>query len=102
MKRRKEREGEHERRMSVWSSGERRLSEYRFSIGDLGPVPPLPEWAAMMDGSGGGKGVENMPVGAREKAEADARWISELSNDLTVAIALHEWKEAVTLVEEGK
>lgn len=38
---------------------------------------------------------------AKEKAEQDSRWISEFSDDLTVAIALRKWEEAVALVEEG-
>ena len=39
--------------------------------------------------------------GANEKAEKDALWVSELTDNLTVAIALREWDKAVALVEEG-
>ena len=39
--------------------------------------------------------------GAQEKAEKDALWVSELTDNLTVAIALREWEKAVALVEEG-
>jgi exocyst complex component 8 len=85
-KKRKEREGEHERRMSVWTLGD------RVSMGDFSNLPPMPEWAAE---------AGRMPVGMKEKGESDARWISEFSDSLTVAIALHEWEEAVKLVEEG-
>ena len=53
-------------------------------------MPAMPVWAAEA-GAGG----------AKEKTEADTRWISDFSDDLTVAIALHEWDEAVRLVEEG-
>lgn len=81
-KKRKEREGEHERRMSVWTLGD------RVSMGDFSNLPPMPEWAAEA-----GK--------MKDKGEIDARWISEFSDSLTVAIALHEWEEAVKLVEEG-
>ena len=38
---------------------------------------------------------------AKEKAEQDARWIGDFSDDLTVAIALRKWEDAVALVEEG-
>lgn len=92
-RKRKEREGEHERRMSVWSMGAG--AGDRLSMGD---VPPLPEWAA--DARLGG--LLAAGTGAKEKAEGDARWISEFSDDLTVAIALHEWDDAVKLVEDGE
>lgn len=83
-KKRKEREGEHERRMSVWTASD------KFPILDPNPMPAMPVWA-----------VEAGTGGAKEKADRDARWISDFSDDLTVAIALHEWDEAVRLVEEG-
>jgi len=70
--------------MSVWTAGD------KFSIPDPSSMPAMPVWAAEA-GAGG----------AKEKAEADTRWISDFSDDLTVAIALHEWDEAVRLVEEG-
>ena len=40
--------------------------------------------------------------GAKEKAERDARWVGDWSDELTVAIALREWENAVVLVEEGQ
>ena len=69
--------------MSVWTSGD------KFPIQDPSSMPSIPVWAAEA-GAGGAK-----------KAEADARWTSDFSDDLTVAIALHEWDEAVRLVGEG-
>ena len=72
--------------MSVWTAGD------KFPISDPNPVPSMPVWAAE---AGTGTG------GAKEKADRDARWIGDFSDDLTVAIALHEWEEAVRLVEEG-
>jgi hypothetical protein len=39
---------------------------------------------------------------AQDKTEGDARWISDFADRLTVAIALREWEQAVSLVEEGK
>jgi len=44
-------------------------------------------------------GVDNL--GTKDKAERDARWVGEWSDDLTVAISLKEWEKAVTFVEQG-
>lgn len=38
---------------------------------------------------------------AKQRAERDAQWIGDWSDDLTVAIALKEWEKAVTLIETG-
>lgn len=43
----------------------------------------------------------DMGTGAKEKGERDARWIGDFSDDLTVAIALRKWDEAVAMVIEG-
>lgn len=67
----------------------------RLSMADFSAVPPLPEWAA-----DAGKRPD-LPSGMKEKAENDARWINEFADSLTVAIALHEWEDAVVLVEQG-
>lgn len=89
-KKRKEREGEHERRMSVWAGGADRMPF------DVSTMPPLPEWAnEKIRKYGDNRG------GAKEKTENDTRWISDFSDNLTVAIALREWEKAVSLVEEG-
>jgi exocyst complex component 8 len=40
--------------------------------------------------------------GAKEKAERDARWVGEFTDELNVAIALREWEQAVSLVEQGQ
>jgi len=40
-------------------------------------------------------------LGAKQKADHDARWVADWADDLTVAIALREWEKAVKLVEEG-
>ena len=92
--------------MSVWSLGGGGGGGDRLSMGD---VPPLPEWPPDVKGPGalggfgalGGLGGLGGVLGAKDKAEGDARWISEFSDSLTVAIALREWEEAVSLVEEG-
>jgi exocyst complex component 8 len=38
---------------------------------------------------------------AKEKAETDARWVGEFADELTVAIALRKWEQAVSLVQDG-
>lgn len=40
-------------------------------------------------------------VGAKEKAENDARWVGDFTDELSIAIAMHDWNEAVSLVEKG-
>ncbi|KAG8827942.1 exocyst complex component exo84 [Serendipita sp. 401] len=112
-KRRKEREGEHERRMSVWTAGERSsmgmsMGMSRISMSGLSmimpggeAIPPMPgmdaaSWANEM------RRYDLLGGSAKEKAEGDLRWISEFCDNLTVAIALREWDEAVKLVEEGR
>jgi exocyst complex component 8 len=41
------------------------------------------------------------PDGARLKEEQDARWITDFTDDLTVAIAFRNWSAAVDLVLQG-
>ena len=66
--------------------------------GDSVPgMPPMPEWMSDLASRTG-----DMGSSAKEKAERDARWIGEWSDELTVAIALREWDKAVALVEEGE
>ncbi|KAF9486401.1 hypothetical protein BDN70DRAFT_869926 [Pholiota conissans] len=94
-KRRKEREGEHERRKSMWQG------TGGISIpGRNSPIPPMPEWMAELARKGGD--IPGVAVDAKEKAERDTRWVGEWSDDLTVAIALKEWSKAVDLVEKGQ
>jgi len=57
-------------------------------------MPAMPAWMADL----AGKGAPN----AKDKDEADARWVGEFSDDLEVAIALREWEQAVALVEDGR
>ena len=59
-------------------------------------MPPLPAWMADLASK------SDMGPSAKEKAERDARWIGDFSDDLTVAIALREWDDAVALVEKGE
>ncbi|KAI0829081.1 hypothetical protein BC628DRAFT_1315984 [Trametes gibbosa] len=91
-KKRKEREGEHQRRKSMWMGADRGSMAFNGE-----GVPPLPEWMAELASKTGELGAT-----AKEKAERDARWIGDWSDDLTVAVALREWDRAVALVEEGE
>jgi hypothetical protein len=110
-KRRKEREGEHERRKSMWQAGDVRLTLiYAFSAPSsclyqgnsaVPPMPAMPEWMADLARRGGEFPGVSQADDAKEKAERDARWVGEWSDDLTVAIALREWTKAVDLVEQG-
>ncbi|KAF9653216.1 hypothetical protein BDM02DRAFT_3087985 [Thelephora ganbajun] len=90
-KRRKEREGEHERRKSLWVSGDVRRGSHSFE-----KLPSMPDWMADLAQRPG------MGQSAQDKAEGDARWAGEFADRLTVAIALREWEQAVLLVEEGE
>jgi hypothetical protein len=108
-KKRKEREGEHERRKSLWVPGDvdslaylyrgprlidiTQRSSYPMSTGK---VQLVPDWMADLTARAGGD-----TTGAKEKAERDARWVGEWSDELNVAIALREWETAVALVERG-
>jgi exocyst complex component 8 len=49
-----------------------------------------------------GGDLPNVAADAKAKAENDARWVGDWADQLTVAIALKEWKEAVKLVEDGE
>lgn len=93
IRKRREREGEHERRKSMWTSVDRTSMA-------LNPdqMPPLPDWMAELARKAGVDG----DTSARDKSESDARFISDFSDDLTVAIALRSWERAVELVEEGR
>ncbi|KIL71372.1 hypothetical protein M378DRAFT_188868 [Amanita muscaria Koide BX008] len=89
-KKRKEREGEHERRKTMFQAS---------GSGDRN-VPPVPEWMADLT-----KRVGDIPgvgVDAKEKTERDTRWTNDWADQLTVAIALREWSNAVELVEKGQ
>ncbi|KAB5594569.1 Exocyst complex component EXO84 [Ceratobasidium theobromae] len=85
-RKRKEREGEHEKRRSMWTAGDRK---------SVGPdtMPALPAWMLdMASGSGG----------AAAKAEQDQQWINNFIDELTVAVALRDWDAAVDLVVKGQ
>jgi hypothetical protein len=45
---------------------------------------------------------ESFGGGAKDKAECDARFVGDFTDDLTIAIALMEFERAVQLVEDGK
>jgi len=56
----------------------------------------MPDWMTDLVQKSG------MGPSAQDKAEGDARWAGDFADKLTVAIALREWEQAVSLVEEGK
>ncbi|EEB93286.1 hypothetical protein MPER_08081, partial [Moniliophthora perniciosa FA553] len=86
-KRRKEWEGEHERRKTLWSGGDRNTSAADW------------DWMADLAVRAG----ESSPANdAKEKAKRDSRWTSEWADELNVAIALKKWDRAVKLVEEAQ
>ncbi|KAJ8579270.1 hypothetical protein M405DRAFT_886504, partial [Rhizopogon salebrosus TDB-379] len=93
VRKRKEREGEHERRKSMWTGGDRNSMTFHPD-----KMPPLPDWMAEL---ARGAGIDG-DTSARDKSERDGRFVSDLSDDLTVAIALRSWERAVELVEEGR
>jgi len=55
----------------------------------------------MSDFARRGGDIPALGVNAKEKAERDARWVGDWSDNLTVAIALKEWELAVDLAEQG-
>lgn len=59
--------------------------------------PSVPDWMAELTSRAGGD-----VSSAKEKAESDIRWVGEFADELTVAIALREWSQAVSLVERGQ
>jgi hypothetical protein len=61
----------------------------------------MPEWMADLAKRGADFPGASEADQAKEKAERDARWVAEWSDDLTVAIALRQWTQAVDLVEKG-
>lgn len=79
------------------------LSKHSYRIltygkGSTGGVPPLPDWMADLAHRAG---ETPNSADAKEKMDRDSNWIGEWADDLTVAIALKEWEQAVKLVEEG-
>lgn len=114
IKKRKEREGEHERRRSVWTDDVRRTplvprGHYRGATaltspllckrnsfmlgGGAEPMPALPSWLADLQSKG---------VGGDKKEEKDIRWVGDFVDKLAVSIALREWEEAVGSIEQGE
>ncbi|KAG9046017.1 exocyst complex component exo84 [Tulasnella sp. UAMH 9824] len=91
-KKKKERESEHERRRSVWTGD--RMSMAPGSE----PMPALPAW--LVDLQNKGLGIPGLP-GSDKSQEKDVRWVNDFVDKLAVAIALREWEEAVSLVEQG-
>ncbi|KAG9032178.1 exocyst complex component exo84 [Tulasnella sp. JGI-2019a] len=87
IKKRKEREGEHERRKSVWTGDRISL------VIDGNPMPSFPAWLADLQSQG---------IPGVQKDEKDLRWVSDFVDSLAVAIAQREWEEAVGLIEQAQ
>ncbi|KAL5640240.1 hypothetical protein ACGC1H_007495 [Rhizoctonia solani] len=85
-RKRKEREGEHEKRRSLWVAGDRKSLA-------LEAMPALPAWMVEMAAGS---------AGAAAKAEQDERWVNNFMDELTVAVALRDWDSAVNLVVKGQ
>ncbi|KAL0951914.1 hypothetical protein HGRIS_008569 [Hohenbuehelia grisea] len=85
-KKRKEREGEHERRKTVWGANNAEREK-----------AAQPDWMAALAEKAGEASSD-----AKEKLERDARWVADWSDDLTIAIGLKEWERAVAHVEQGR
>jgi hypothetical protein len=57
----------------------------------------MPDWMAELAHKAGA----SVGGSSEEKAEGDARWIGDFADELTIAIALRDWNQAVDLVEQG-
>lgn len=55
-------------------------------------MPALPGWLADLQA----KGLDGI-----ERQEKDTRWLNDYVDKLAVAIALREWEESVSLIEQG-
>lgn len=62
------------------------------------PMPALPAW--LVDLQNKGLGIPGLP-GSDKSQEKDVRWVNDFVDKLAVAIALRDWEEAVSLVEQG-
>ncbi|KAF8327616.1 uncharacterized protein EI90DRAFT_3126976 [Cantharellus anzutake] len=88
-RRRKEREGEQERRRSLWTAGERASMYNVLEVDHNAGVSSLPV-------------LSRCERGSAERAEVETQAVGDLTDDLTVAIALRRWGEAVEIVERGQ
>ncbi|KIL00797.1 hypothetical protein PAXRUDRAFT_821249 [Paxillus rubicundulus Ve08.2h10] len=97
VRKRKEREGEHERRKSLWTAGERSSAVFNPE-----KLPPLPDWMAELARATNSSPPSPADASAKAKSDRDALALSELSDDLTVSIALCTWPRAVQLAESAR
>ncbi len=89
-RKRKQREEEHERRRSVWAASDRASVMAPNGM----PVPPLPLWLKDMT-------EKEESQDSKAKLERDLRRANELTDNLSVAIALRDWDEAIAMVDSG-
>ncbi|WVF65465.1 hypothetical protein IAT40_000193 [Kwoniella sp. CBS 6097] len=85
-KKRKESEKEQERRKSMWHGDK--------SAG------PSSHGAPALPGMNAGRPLST--IGMSMSDSKDLRWIDEYGDELTMAIAMRDWEEAVKLVERGR
>ena len=118
VRKRKEREGEHERRKSLWaganSAGDVRpsflldnllftsIKQRASAVFNLDKLPPLSDWMTELARAANASSPAVADASARAKSDSNARALSELSDDLTVAIALRAWPRAVKLAESAR
>jgi hypothetical protein len=96
-KKRKDSEKEQERRKSMWQGDvrvESRVDASDVKMTALGATPPLP------NSMNPGRPLSTVSLSGIESK--DSRWIEEFGDDLTMAIAVRSWDEAVDLVEKGE
>ncbi|KAF8435627.1 hypothetical protein L210DRAFT_3483933 [Boletus edulis BED1] len=102
VRKRKEREGEHERRKSLWASANSEGDQRPSAIFNLDKLPPLADWMAELARAANASTPGAAEASSRAKSDRNARALSDLSDDLTVAIALRDWPRAVKLAESAR
>ncbi|KAG8219361.1 hypothetical protein J3R82DRAFT_278 [Butyriboletus roseoflavus] len=101
VRRRKEREGEHERRKSLWT-GANSGGDRASAVFNLDKLPPLSDWMSELARAANSSSPAVAEASTRAKNDRNARALSELSDDLTVAIALRAWPRAVKLADSAR
>ncbi|KAF8548878.1 hypothetical protein OG21DRAFT_667621 [Imleria badia] len=102
VRKRKEREGEHERRKSLWAGANSGGDQRASAVFNLDKLPPLSDWMTELARAANASTPAAAEASARAKRDRNARALSELSDDLTVAIALRAWPRAVKLAESAR
>ncbi|KAI9569500.1 hypothetical protein HD554DRAFT_2020462 [Boletus coccyginus] len=101
VRKRKEREGEHERRKSLWA-GANSGGDRASAVFNLDKLPPLSDWMTELARAANASTPATAEASARANSDRNAHALSELSDDLTVAIVLRAWPRAVKLAESAR